>query len=615
MISPTILVLVLLVALLAAGITIAVRRPRRDAAAAPGPVAPAGGQVVRRFFQYLLLAGLLIIAATGSSGLLGRLLDPDRATAPETELALQLSFVLIALPLWVALAWWSRSKAARDPQEHLSREWAAYLTLVGVVSLIAAMVGWYGTLTVLTGAGPYSGDPVAAALVWTAVWIGHRIWGRRTAPPGHLRLLVLVGCLIGLATAANGLAQLLSTILRGFTGLGGESIVQSPLAPMLRAAAVFVVGAAVWVVYWLRGARGGPRSGGWLAFVLLAGVGSSLVIAISMLGTLTFAVLVWLLGEPDAVSAAAHFADAPELAGTGAVGLLSWWYHQAVLDATRSMERNEARRVYEYLMAAIGLIAATAGVVMVLVTVIEAIVGTPDALVGRSAQNTLLAALVLLAVGGPVWWWYWRMAQRSRAGDPSGELSSISRRTYLLVLFGVAGIAAVIALITLAYLVLQDALGDGVDEQTLARVRYALGILVATSLIAGYHWTVFHKDRQVLARVTSTSPVAPAIHRSVLIVGNISAEALTALSRRVDVDVELWCTNGAASSGDGSGPAASGQSPVSDARPASSATAEELTRLVENAPAGDIVVLALDGTLRALPARRRGTEARGAANR
>lgn len=615
MISPTSVILVLVAALLAAGIAVAVRLPRKHGVVRLESEGPSGSQVVRRFFQYLLLAGLLIVAAIGISGLLARALDPDPTPDPDrTQLALQLAFVIIALPLWVALAWWTRARAGRDPAEYASREWAAYLTVVGVVSLITAMVGWYRTLSMLTGAAPYAGSWLATAIVWSAVWGGHRRWGRRTAPPNHLRLLVLAGSLVGLATAANGLSHLLSSSVRGFTGLGGESIIHSPLAGLLRAASLFVVGAAAWIVYWLRDARRGPQTGGRLAFVLLAGIGGGLVIAMSMLGTLAFEVLVWLLGEPYAAAAAEHFADAPELAGTGAVGLLSWWYHQAVLEDTRVTARTEARRVYEYLMAAIGLIAATAGVVMVLVTVIESIVGTPAEPTGRSAQNTLLAALVLLGFGIPVWWWYWRMAQRSRATDPAGEVSSISRRIYLLVLFGVAGIAAVIALITLVYLVLQDVLGDGVDERTVSRIRYALGILLATSLIAGYHWTVFRDDRHQLALSPSgraTVPAAPAhpvVRRSVLVLGDLDEQSLTALAKRTDLDVQLWHTAGAGSeisvpattsSGVGSG----------DAR------AEELAGLIETAPAGDLVVLALDGTVRVLPAQRRRTDLSGAAHR
>jgi hypothetical protein len=112
---------------LLAGIVAVVVLARRRATGAPDPQAPeGGGQAVRRFFQYLLLAGLLFAAAAGVTGLLGRLLDPDPVlVGDDTNLALQLSFTLIALPLWALLAWWTVRRAAADRRELRSLGWAA----------------------------------------------------------------------------------------------------------------------------------------------------------------------------------------------------------------------------------------------------------------------------------------------------------------------------------------------------------------------------------------------------------------------------------------------------------------------------------------------------------
>ena len=167
-------------------------------------------------------------------------------------------------------------------------------------------------------------------------------------------------------------------------------------------------------------------------------------------------------------------------------------------------------------MSAVGLLAAAGGLVMVLVTVVEAIAVEGDLVVEGSAVNTLLAALVLLAVGIPLWLWHWRLAQRARGADAVGELRSVTRRTYLLVLFGVAGIAAVIALLVLVYLVLTDVLeGDG-GVETLRGIRFPLGILLTTSLLSAYHWTIFRSDREASERLTTSTAGTPAprhLHR------------------------------------------------------------------------------------------------------
>lgn len=552
-------------ALLAGVVAVVVTVVRRQRAGGhpEGEDAVVSGHAVRRFFQYLLLAGLLFSAASGVAGLLGRLLDPDPVLVrDDAGLALQLTFTLIALPIWAALGWWTLRRLRQDPHESRSLGWAAYLTLVGVVALVVSMVAWHGTLVGLLTDAPYRGTELATAVVWTAIWAAHHWWGRSVTPAGHLRPLLLVGSLIGLGTAASGLVQTLSPALRELLGLTRDTLVGGTVDDIVTGGSTLLVGVAAWVVYWALATVRGPRDTGWLALVLLAGVAGGLLAAVVAASLLGYDVLVWLVGDPEARTVAAHFSEAPGALATLVVGLVVWWYHREVLGSTRE-RRTEVRRVYEYLLAAVGLLAASAGLVMVLVTVVEAIAAGSDLVVGGSALNALLAALVLLAVGVPVWWWHWHQAERARATDPVPELRSPTRRSYLLVLFGLAGVAAVVALITLVYLVLEDALAGGVDVETMRSIRFPLGILATTSLLSAYHWTVFRGDRDAVeeqrrllgppvgAPVAGT-PVGPQVSapRRVLLVGaahpSVVAEvrdrtgAEVQLLRRTDLDATPW---------------------------------------------------------------------------
>jgi uncharacterized membrane protein YidH (DUF202 family) len=274
------------------------------------------------------------------------------------------------------------------------------------------------------------------------------------------------------------------------------------------------------------------------------------VAAITAASLAAYSVLVWLVGDPRAASAAEHFDTLPGQLATGLVGLVVWWYHRALLDAERTPERTEVRRVYEYLLAAIGLLAAGAGLVVLVVTVVEALAAGADVLVGASAVNTLLGALVLLVVGLPVWWRHWSRAQRARSEQPAAEVVSPTRRAYLLVLFGVTGLTSVVTVMTLVYLVLQDALASGVDVETLRSVRFAVGILVTTSLLAAYHWTIFRADRDQTEELeregllpghpgTAAGALAPptARRRRVLLVG--AADRAAAELRSDAVELEL----------------------------------------------------------------------------
>ena len=257
----------------------------------------------------------------------------------------------------------------------------------------------------------------------------------------------LVGSLIGLVTAAVGLAGLLAGALRSLLGLEGDVLVAGGPNPMLGGLVTLVVGAPVWFIYWVRTAARRERDPLWLAYVLLAGVGGGLVTAIAAASTLVFSVLVWLIGEPRSTDAADYFHNAPTAAGAAVVGLLVWWYHRAVLEEAGTEERTEVRRIFDYLMAAIGLLAAAGGLATLLVALIEAVTRSAQVFVDTSAVNTLLAAATLLAVGAPVWWLSWRRIQTAVRQDPADELTSPTRRVYLFALFGVGGVVAVIAVL------------------------------------------------------------------------------------------------------------------------------------------------------------------------
>src|SRR5690606_32307996 len=105
------------------------------------------GHGVRRFFQYLLLFGLLIISAIGLAGLLGRLLGGETLVdLDQAGLARNLTFTVIGLPLYLAVAYWSRRRMADDPGELRSLGWAFYLTAASIVSLIVSMFALYDIL-------------------------------------------------------------------------------------------------------------------------------------------------------------------------------------------------------------------------------------------------------------------------------------------------------------------------------------------------------------------------------------------------------------------------------------------------------------------------------------
>jgi hypothetical protein len=563
------LLLVLVVVL----VVLAVRR-----AHGRGAVASPDGHTVRRFFQYLVLYGLLVVVGIGLSGLLGRLLQRHvLVTGDEAALARDLAFTVVGVPLLVAVALWSRRRFAQVPDEGHSLAWAFYITAAALTSLVTAMTALSTVLRWAVGLQEYDGQALAVFLVWGGIWGAHLWLDGRVTPREHARIHLLAGSLVGLATAATGLAGILAGAIRSLLGLDVNDVLIGHANPVLPGLVTFVVGAPVWAVYWFRATARYRGEILWVGYVLLAGVAAGLVTAIAAASTLCYTVLVWLVGEPRTTDAVEHFRGAPSAAAAAVVGLLVWWYHQAALEAAGAKARTEVRRIYEYLMAGIGLLAAAGGLTTAFVALIEAATGTAQVLVGRSVVNTLLAALTLLAVGVPVWWLYWRRIQSAARGSLE-EITSPTRRVYLFILFGVGGVAAVVALIVGVYLFFEDVVNGTLGVETLRRTRFAIGVLLSTGAIAAYHWTVYRDDRRRLP-----TPVEARGPRFVLLVGPADAEIAHAVARRTHGRVQAW-----ARTDDGAAPW----------------SVDEVMAALEGVTADEVVVLRDAEGVRTIPVRR-----------
>ncbi len=451
--------------------------------------------VVRQFFQYVLLLGLLIVSASGVSGLIGRLLD--RGALVETdqaELALSVAFTVVGLPLLAGVALWSRRGLTANPAEARSFGWTAYTTVATVVSLAVTMFALYDVLAWAAQERPYDSYSLGRLIIWGAVWAFHWWLGARLTPLAQAQPHHLLGSLIGLGTAAAGLAVMLSGAIQAVLDLASSTALVEGDRPIVRGAVLLVVGAPVWILYWVRTAAHSQRNPLWLAYVLLPGVGGGLITAVVSASTVLHDVLVWLVGQPDAAEASRHFQGTPTGVAAAAIGVIIWWYHHACLREAASEARTEVLRIYEYLMAGIGLVAAAVGLTMMLVALVEALTGS-TVLVGSAAVNTLITAATLLVVGGPVWWLFWRRVQAAAQRAPDEEHASPTRRIYLFVLFGIAGVAAVVALLVGVYFVVEDILEGVLGTQTLRRVRFPIGVLMSSGAISGYHWTVYRGER------------------------------------------------------------------------------------------------------------------------
>ena len=457
-------------------------------------------QPVRLFFQYALAFGLFIIFTVGIAGLLSRILDTANiVNADQSSLASNLAFVVVGGPLLAGIIIWLRKSISQNPSDGHGPVPTLFATLAATISLLVFMTSAIAALHNLINADQFAGVSAAKALVWGSAWLIVLKISNSVIPKNDFRIQYFVGSAITALASLIALIQVLSGVfsallLQKMFLVNQPLLLVSPVNPLEIGLGTLAISGALWFYYWIRNANTIKSDTLWLGYVLIAGVGGSLILAITSLSVSLYQVLVWFFGEPYNQKIAEHFAGIPLSLAVASAGLIFWWYHKSLLPT--NSERNDIQRTYEYLMAAISLIASAIGISIVIVALIEA--STSQAiLAGSSAINTLLGAATVIAVAGPIWWHFWNRIQKVAKSSPESEHGSPIRRIYLFLLFGVGGVVAIISLITIVYQIFNSLLGSGLGANTLNEMRSAIGILASTGIVAAYHWEIYRHEKDV----------------------------------------------------------------------------------------------------------------------
>lgn len=497
------------------------------------------GRAVRRFFQYTLLFGLMVVAATGVTDLCGQLVDAQSVRGGGgADLARALTFTVFGIPMVAVVAAWVRRDLRRDADEKRSWGWGIYVTLASLTALVVAMGAAGEVISAALDGRVAQPASFVRLVVWALVWWVHWLLGERLLAVSARQPHLALGSLIGLGTSITGLVWLLGAAITTMMGDVEGAVVVGARNELAAAGACLAVGVPVWWLYWLRRFSAAPRRGLWLGYVLLVGVGGSLVMTVVGATTSLYSVLVWFVGDPSAALPGEHFAGTPLAAASVLVGGVSWWYHRDVFARGAPAGRSEVMRIYEYLLSGIALVAGASGITLALVALIEAVTPVGDVEVGTSPANSLLAAMTVLVVAGPLWWLFWRRIERIARAAPTEELASPARRIYLFVLFGVGGVIAVVVVLVAAFIGIQDALEGRLSGETLRTMRVPLALLVTTGAVSGCHWLVFRHDRTVAPHEAARGP------REVLLVGPADDDLAEAVHRATGARVELWIRSG-----------------------------------------------------------------------
>jgi hypothetical protein len=496
------------------------------------PAGPVGGpaqRTVRRLLVYTLLFALITIAASGLAGLLERLLDSGDplAVGGNAGLALSLAFVLIGGPL-AAVLWWVVWRRLADETERSSLAWGLYLAVMYTVSLIVATSALVGTASALVS-GRWEPGPFSVGTVWAIVWVWHRwMWRHRVKHPTRLVTVPAVagsvyGLIIGVSGAVNALGSLFDAAILGVSEaiIAGDPWWRSLLESLIWAA----VGAAIWWWHWFRDdARRFTTALAAVALVVVGVMGAGIL----MLGGLGTALVVVLrLAFDPSDSTGEILRPLGTALAAASVGALVWYFHRGI-----AVSRSDAtRRASALVMSGVGLAASASGIGIVLNATLAASVSP---LVASDTRTLLLGGISALVVGGPMWWLSWSPTRRS---DPE-EIGRPGRRVYLVAVFGISAIVALIALLVVGSRLFEFALDPTTTSSLIDRIREPLGLLVATGLVFGYHFAVWRHDRSVIA-AEGLAPVRR-ISRVILVTAGDAAALEKAIEDVTGASVTVW---------------------------------------------------------------------------
>ncbi|MEN8040911.1 MAG: DUF5671 domain-containing protein [Actinomycetota bacterium] len=451
------------------------------------------GTMARRLFVYSIMITMLILVGIGIAGLIDAALPRSGQIVDSSAAALPIAFVVVGLPVYLGLARYTLKRFATDPTEQTSAGWAFYLTVALIGSLLTTMALAGDTLSSVVEGDGVDRTTVIHLIIWGGIWVGHWIASQRWKSERSTSLHLLLGSAAGLIWAFSGaIATLTAVFSTVYDELFLDTLTGATIDDLLRPAMILVVGLPVWWWYWTRHARTVDRTPLWHAYVLLLGVLGGAVSVIIGAGIVLFSVLVWFLGN-DGGSASGHFSMLPGALAAIAAGGVVWMYHGRILGGRTERERTEVDRVYDYLLAAAGLLVAAGGLTTLLVTILKSIYGGPG--ITDSGGEILATAITLLVVGAPLWWNYWRTIQRYRTDDAPSELGSATRRIYIVGLFGIAAITAVITLIIIVFVFFEDLLESSFGKNTIDSSSAAIALLLTAAAVAWYHFTVFREDR------------------------------------------------------------------------------------------------------------------------
>jgi hypothetical protein len=472
---------------------------------------------VRRWYVYLVCLISLQLAAWALIDLVSAILTLGGIELVQAALG-PVALLVVSVPVFGVHWFWAQRSAAHEPDERSSsvRQLYLYASLAALIS--AGAVHAYTLAANLLRLLLHEPDPFSAyglapfhiftydlvtLVILLLLWLYHWrvVRGDSQAIPASeapvaLRRLYLLGLsAAGVTLTFLGVIHLLRWVLYQF---GAEALALGVAAPASDSLASLLVGLLLWLPHWRRAQRlfSGPdlaeRASSLRKFYLYAFVFAGALGAVGNATLVLAGFFRGLLGLPPTGDIRDPL---PIIAGLG----LMWAYHAYVL---RSDERqtNEAprqagiRRLYLYLVSAVGLTAVLLGLGGVISAAIQSV---GQYVLGSGPRELLALSGAGFLAGLPVWIWPWWQIQRAAAAAGAvgaDERRSLVRRIYLYGFIFAATMTVLGNAVYLIYRILSQVFGLNASGSLLVDVGQSIAFTFIGIAVWLYHGLLIRND-------------------------------------------------------------------------------------------------------------------------
>jgi hypothetical protein len=439
-------------------------------------------RTIRRLYFYAVTFVSLEVVLWGLIGLARSIFHTSSVVTSGTDrLAQALALIIVGVPVFGFHWWRSQRDAARDADEHASGVRAVFLyaallgTLIPIVQNFLALANraLLGTahmdprLAFIGGAQTWTDNLLAmlmnALVAAYFITVTRRDWmGSQPKESITLvrRIYRYIWLIYGLVMVVAGTQQTLRFVLNLIPGPFGASI----RTAIINGVTLLVVGTPIWFFSWktIQDALTDPAEResflrlGILYFLSLAGVLTVLTAAGTLVDTLLHLAFGFSMTTQQIISRI----NTPLAIGIPLGGVWAYygrWLSRTITATPDTTRRAGMRRLYFYILSAIGLGAAFAGLGYLLSFLINRIV------IGTAQLPAFTAGLAALVTGLPLWLFTWlpMQAEALAEGDAGDHARrSLIRRIYLYLALFISVVGGMAVAGNLLFQLLRSVLGQ-----------------------------------------------------------------------------------------------------------------------------------------------------------